>query len=899
MKLHYNPNQQYQKNAIESVVNLFAGEIKNDGLFVMGNKPNENTLDIAMKTKVIANISALSRETIQENMKAIQIKNKISSSAQTINDSSCIEKNSSPFEDNNFSVEMETGTGKTYVYLRTIFELNQKYNYKKFIIVVPSVAIREGVKNSLDTMREHFFELYNTRVHAFVYDSSKLIAVNNFATSNTLEIMIINIDAFAGDERILTDTSRERGAYIEYIQACNPILILDEAQNFETNIRKEALQKLNPLYTFRYSATHKSIYNPVYSLSPVEAYNQKLVKKIEIASVREENAFQDAYLKLISIVDKGGKNKYKEAILEIEIESKQGIVKKKVTLSTKKSPTENDIYLISGERHVYSGLALREIKTKSIVFADGKELMLGDTEGEEKNLITKAQIEKTIAIHFEKEKDLREYGIKVLSLFFIDEVNEYYNHDMKAHGNYAIIFEEIYERYRNKDEYKHLDMPEVSLVHDGYFAKDKDGAKNTNGKTKADQSAYERILKNKEKLLSYEEPLRFIFSHSALREGWDNPNVFQICVLRAMNSKGEKRQTIGRGLRLPVDQSGNRIEDENINILTIISNEDYATFAESLQKDIEEATGYTFLHGGANNHKNKKTITINKKALENKEFLALWEMIRNKTVYNIHFDTKQYIQKVCMKMKEENFSISKASITTAYRQVTMSKEGINTVTHRFNTEENIVQSFVMPHILQSLAQETGLSKTTLFSIIKESKTVGQLIKNPEIYKTKLIDVIRRVLVATYFDNEQGIEYKKINEHYEMSIFEKKEITYGDIYIVKNKNKTLYDKIKYDSSTIELPFAEEVDTIHDVKFFFKLPLRFHIDTPLGKYIPDWALTIETDKKMYFVAETKGKKLDELPASERNKIMCGKKHFKEISSNIIYKDVRSISELIKYK
>lgn len=518
---------------------------------------------------------------------------------------------------------METGTGKTYVYLRTIFELNRKYDFKKFIIVVPSVAIREGVLSSIDAMREHFKGLYdNVPFEHFVYNSSDLSKVRQFAISNEIQIMIINIQAFqkdAGDIEdyyTLAETKRKKlnvihqeqdkmsgRRPIEYVQATNPIVIIDEPQSVDNTAKaKRAIKTLNPLLGLRYSATHSNPYNLLYTLDPIRAYDMRLVKQIEVASIRAENNFSNAFIRLDSIgYAKGAKIPHAKAtILE---DKPNGAREKTITL---KQGTD-----ISRQtnRSGYDGFIVTNICAEEglehVEFANGKVLELKQEEGGMGDELLKAQVRQTIEQHFLKERRFRNKGIKVLSLFFIDKVANYRWYDDEGNpqkGKLAQWFEEAFNEVSQKPLYVGLLPDSAEELHDGYFSADRKkgrvvALKDTSGSTKADDETYQLIMKDKERLLSPEVPLRFIFSHSALKEGWDNPNVFQICSLREMGTERERRQTLGRGLRLPVNQNGERIYDEGINKLTVIANESFQDYARGLQEDIERDIGGGFKFG--------------------------------------------------------------------------------------------------------------------------------------------------------------------------------------------------------------------------------------------------------------------------------------------------------------
>jgi type III restriction enzyme len=514
-----------------------------------------------------------------------------------------------------FDIEMETGTGKTYVYLRTIFELHKNYGFSKFIIVVPSIAIKEGVYKTLQITEEHFKELYgNTIYHYFVYDSSKLEQVRSFAVSDNIEIMVINIDAF---RKSFTDPTKETKANIihrtndrlngmkpiELIQETRPIVIIDEPQSVDTTPKaKEAIKSLNPLCIFRYSATHVERHNLVYKLDAVDSYNLGLVKQIEVAGFTTKDYHNKAYLKLLSVDNKKSPITAK---IEMDVKDRKGVVKRKA-VTVKRG---DDLYDKSGGRDVYEGYIVSEIYCEEgneyVAFTSKPDILrIGKAIGDVDDLaIKEQQIRKTIEEHLDKELVLNKLGIKVLSLFFIDRVANYRYYDENGNpqkGIYAKLFEKHYNDLIRLPKYntlfKDIDLDTTAEeVHNGYFSADKKGVlKDTSGSTQDDEDTYNLIMKDKERLLSFDTKLRFIFSHSALREGWDNPNVFQICTLNETQSEVKKRQEIGRGLRLCVNQEGERQYGSFVNTLTVIANESYEEFAAKLQKEYETESGIRF-----------------------------------------------------------------------------------------------------------------------------------------------------------------------------------------------------------------------------------------------------------------------------------------------------------------
>ncbi|MGI5880268.1 MAG: type III restriction-modification system endonuclease [Syntrophomonadaceae bacterium] len=603
MKLKFVSDQQYQLDAITSVTDIFKGQaIKqaNFSVTVSMNSGIQGELNYQMELGFANKLDLLDDELL-ENINQIQLRNGL--------------PRSNHIQGRNFTVEMETGTGKTYVYIRTIYELNKLYGFTKFIIVVPSVAIREGVNKSLEIMEDHFNSLYDgTNCDYFIYDSSKLGQLRNFATSSDIQIMIINIDAFrksfVDPERpdkaniIHREHDRMNGRRpIEFIQQTNPIVIIDEPQSVDrTDKAKEAITSLNPLCTLRYSATHVETYNLMYRLGPVDAYQQRLVKEIIVDSIKDADDHNRPYIRLVSVKKTGGF----QAVLELDIKNRSGVVQRK----QKSVKVGQDLYDISGEREIYSGYIVNNIDcypgNETVEFSNGTSLALGKEFGNiGEDDIKRGQISATIKHHLDRELRLLPKGIKVLSLFFIDRVDNYRLYDNDGNpqkGKYAIIFEEEYSKLIKLPKYhtlfedhNYMLNDDPAMVHDGYFSVDKKGRiKDTRGDTEADYNTYNLIMKEKEKLLSFATSLRFIFSHSALKEGWDNPNVFQICTLIETREPLTRRQKIGRGLRLCVNQNGERVFDPQINTLSVMANESFAEFAENLQNEIESETGIKF-----------------------------------------------------------------------------------------------------------------------------------------------------------------------------------------------------------------------------------------------------------------------------------------------------------------
>ncbi len=615
MNLQFEHNLDYQRAAIDAVCSLFTGqELCRTEFTVSHNAPRLATgtdlasqvvqqqmgLGLAESELGIGNRLSLLDDDLLKNLNAVQLRNGLSLSPS--------------LESGDFTVEMETGTGKTYVYLRTLFELNQKFGFTKFVIVVPSVAIKEGVYKSLQIMAPHFKTLYaGVPFDYFLYDSAKPGPVRNFATSPHMQIMVVTVGAInKKDVNNLYKESEKTGGEkpIDLIRATRPIVVVDEPQSVDGGLQgsgKQALEAMGPLCTLRYSATHATKHHMVYKLDAVDAYERQLVKQIEVASLSVEGGHNRPYVKLLGV---GFEAKNLIAEVELDVQAKTGSIKRQ----SKKVRTDDDLQQVTGNA-MYADYMVGEVSAKAgaqyidLRFSGGEDqLTVGQAVGDvDDDAIKRMMIKRTIREHLDKELRLRPKGIKVLSLFFIDTVANYrlYSDDgVAAQGKFAQMFEEEYTAYAQSNKYKSL-FNEVDLtapasgVHDGYFSIDKKGGwtdtgeSNQTGRDSAER-AYNLIMKDKERLLSFDTPLKFIFSHSALREGWDNPNVFQICNLREINTERERRQTIGRGLRLCVDQTGQRLRGFDVNTLTVIANESYEDFADKLQKEIEDDTGIRF-----------------------------------------------------------------------------------------------------------------------------------------------------------------------------------------------------------------------------------------------------------------------------------------------------------------
>lgn len=877
MKIRFDGNQEYQRLAIDAALGLFDGQPLSGGAFEFDLT---SAGQIAGLTELgVGNRFALDDEAMLRNLQAVQQASKMPVSEK--------------LDGMNFSVEMETGTGKTYVYLRSIFELHQRYGFSKFIIVVPSVAIREGVIASLRLMKEHFQVLFgNVAFDSWVYDSKQYSKLRQFAQSSTLQILVMNIQAF--DKKNVAVIHQEKDQLsgrrpIEFVQAARPIVVMDEPQNMETPTARDAIASLNPLCTLRYSATHRNPYNLIYKLDPVQAYDLKLVKRIEVSSVLDDPDFNQPYIQVQAI--SATKTKV-TAKLTIDVNDKAGPKRKSLSISE----GGVDLFDKSGGRSNYAGYIMDEINAADgyVSFTNGLLLYVGQTHGGRTDEVMRIQIRETVREHFEKELRIRKLlpgvagegaRLKVLSLFFIDRVANYAAED----GKIRHWFIEAYKELAAMPKYRELEPLPVEKVHNGYFAEYKGIAKDTRGDTAADDEAYALIMRDKERLLSPDEPLRFIFSHSALREGWDNPNVFQICTLNETKSDIKKRQEIGRGLRLPVLESGERCFDASINRLTVIANEHYDEFAAKLQTEIEEDCGVKF-EGRIVNKKQTRTAKLKPGWKLNEDFKELWQRIKHKTRYAVDYRTSELVERAAKNLAgREKIAASRISIQKS--GIVMSGDGVGAqLLGVRDADTKDYQATSVPDLLGYLQAKTELTRKTLAEILIRSGRLLEVQQNPQQFLEQAQQAIEAELHGLMID---GIQYERINgQEYEMKLFEDEEII-GALTSMIEVNNSIYDTVLHESE-VEREFAEAMSQREDIKLFIKLPGWFKIETPIGTYNPDWAIVKQEDAKVYLVRETKSTKDQlKLRGSEWAKIQCGKAHFETLQVDFAH--VTSANEI----
>lgn len=997
MKLQFDPNQKFQLDAIASVVDLFEGQPQNLPDFAVTRSGPWGDLAVQTEGSIIGvpNRLLIDGERLRTNLRDVQQRNEIDvpdpaspPEAWELVGPTDGGRRTCP----HFSVEMETGTGKTYVYLRTIFELSARYDFQKFIIVVPSVAIREGVLKNIEVTAEHFRALFNNLpCEHFVYDSAELSHLRHFAYSNTLQVMVINIDAFRKNFVGTEDEQKSNVIYkesdklsghqpIEFVQAVQPIVIIDEPQSVDSTERsQEAIKALNPLLTLRYSATHRSPYNLVYRLDPVRAFELRLVKQIVVANVEAQALGTRAFARLEKVDYRNGIR----AKLRILTQGAEGPFEKSVSVQLR-----SDLFDLSGRRAEYeNGYSIAEITgdpenpTGGFVrFSNGLTLHVGDQTGGLRNDVWRAQIKHTIRRHLEKELALQGRGVKVLSLFFVDRVANYRSYDSEgrpARGKFAVAFEELLSEFSKDERYVPLtwlkEPPEN--FHNGYFAQDRKGVfkDSREGRdTEADDEVYNLIMREKEQLLSLDEPLRFIFSHSALREGWDNPNVFQICTLNETHSPMKKRQEIGRGLRLPVNQEGVRVFDESVNKLYVMANESYEDFASKLQTEYENDCGVTFgklpltalacltrvvdgalvplgreaaekvwkaleqaglidhvgriqaafdpkregftlplpaehldlivpitdlmsswrIERHVERERDVRPNPFKKEVTLSPEFLELWKRIKPRTVYSVEFETERLVRAATDSVKRLT-RVEKPAVSVTAGRLAVRKGGITTAGESATVEEANVTDWPIPDVLAYLQNESSLTRATLARILVSSGRLDELLQNPPRFLDAVAGALRAELHRILVD---GIKYERLttgapDSEWELVLFKNEELV--NYLTSLQVRKSVYEYVEYDSE-IEREFAKQLDERDDIKLFVKLPRWFEIETPVGKYNPDWAVVKQDGQTLYLVRETKGTKdFLKLRTDEADKVRCGEKHFEAL--NVNFKVVTSANEV----
>ena len=898
-------HQDFQRRAAESICRIFSGQ---------PFSTMQNTYTLNGRQTVIPEVLSL-----WGNAALILSDDELLANLQEVQRDNGLQESPS-LDGLNFTVEMETGTGKTYTYIKTIYELNRLYGWTKFIVVVPSIAIREGVYKTFQITADHFRQDYQNQADYFIYNSANLSQLRQFATDSGISVMIINSQAFSARD---SDSRRIR-MYIEQfsskkpideIASVRPIMIIDEPQSVEGEKTKESLKDFAPLFTLRYSATPREYYNLVYRLDAVDAYNRQLVKSINVTGISVSNfSASGGYVYLKGII----KTEHDpEALVEYDAMTASGL--RRVTRHLREGM---NLYELSGGLEEYrGGYILKTVDglNMDIEFLNGLKVFAGEIAGSEnEEEIRRIQIRETIEAHLRKERQLFSRGIKVLSLFFIDKVDKYrvYADDEAMNGVYAKMFEEEYreavkdfrEGLFDEGYAGYLGSIKPEETHAGYFSVDKKNhmteSRITGRKdgTSDDVSAFDLIMKDRERLLSLGEPVRFIFSHSALREGWDNPNVFQICALRNSSSDIRKRQEVGRGLRLCVNQNGERVDkdsagrdSEDINELTVIAGESYAEFAGGLQQEFSEV-----LKGRQEEIKitdtrtKSREIRLNRERLESPEFQELLRRINHRSVYRVSFEDEELVRRA-VRAIDEHLNIAHTIINVESGTMTQEGEGVKFVKESSRAVRAGVHGGTVKYdVVGRLAGITGLTRRVIVKILKgiSREKFAMFRTNPEIFiaeTSRLIGEQKDVL------SSERISYTLFEEGYGQEIFAAADSTRKpDEALAPTPRHGLYNYAVCDSG-IEKDFAREADASDDAAVHVKLPSGFSIPTPGGRYNPDWAIAFRDGT--YFVAETKGTVSElTLRMSERAKTACAREYFR--AAGVRYEQVSNFGQVNNY-
>lgn len=868
--------------AIRSVVDIFRGM-------------ERNTYDNAHNEDIHKNVCSLSSQQIHDNIQSIILGNSVpEAQAFFVNE-------------NDACIEMETGTGKTLTYLQTAYELFRQYGLSKFIVLVPSVPIRQGVIDTFENFKEQLSDKYDVTPNIFVYDSSKISLLHDFITSNNLQIMVLTMASFNSENNILNQVDREdmfnNLPHLESLAQTHPIILMDEPQEgMDTENSKQWIAKLQPLFKLRYSATHAVKKNVLYQLTPAESYRLGLVKKLEVLTVSESNDEATLKLEISQVQSTATQVKVKLKLWKLNkskgrFEFKEsGLLKKDDNLADKSGNESYRDYTIS---RIYKSMTDRKWH---VVFANGAEIIEGSSSAN-KEQVWALQLEWLIRRHFENKNKLQPQGIKNLSLIFIDRVANYMSPERPIIKQ---LFEQKYRQvYAEFNDGKQPADSDVLAAQGFYFAKTTQGEyTDKEDACRKNKEIFDEILHNKQRLLSFESPIEFIFSHSALGVGWDNPNVFGIATLNESYSENKKRQEIGRGLRICVNQRGERVydndetpEEEQINQLTIVPNETYETFARSYQQEYEEQFGVgSNIPKPKHTHKGKRLNCVTFKLKKDETFMSVfrrfWNVVARKTTYRIHMDEEELIRRSVESLNE--IRINDYTLEVQSMRIT-DISNLNNAEY-YASEFYAGRARFNPHdLVEEISEKTGLCYTSVLKIVAGINNQNQYIKNPPVFMEQAVFKIRQVQLAELV---RCIEYKPIGETYDFDFKDFRKD--GCENWVDTPNHGVWDKTLYDS-ILEKEFAKEADKITntEVLCFLKFPSWYKIPTPIGNYEPDFGVVLHKrllsspheDNEYYFVVEIKGtddiNDTRALTPHEIGRIKCAVKHFKSLGIEAYYK------------
>ena len=875
-------NPQHQITAIQSVVDIFRGM-------------ERNTYDNAHNEDIHMNVCSLSSQQILDNIQSIIHENGVSDTQAFL------------VNENDACIEMETGTGKTLTYLQTAYELFRQYGLSKFIVLVPSVPIRQGVIDTFENFKEQLSDKYDVTPNVFVYDSSKISLLHDFITSDNLQIMVLTMASFNSENNILNQVDREdmfnNLPHLESLAQTHPIVLIDEPQEgMDTDNSKQWIAKLQPLFKLRYSATHAVKKNVLYQLTPAESYRLGLVKKLEVLTVSESNDEATLKLEISQVQSTATQVKVKLKLWKLNKSKgrfefkKSGLLKKDDNLADKSGNESYRDFTIS---RIYKSMTDRKWH---VAFTNGAEIIEGSSSAN-KEQVWALQLEWLIRRHFENKNRLQSQGIKNLSLIFIDRVANYMSPERPIIKQ---LFEQKYRQvYAEFNDGKQPADSDVLAAQGFYFAKTSQGEyTDKEDACRKNKEIFDEILHNKQRLLSFESPIEFIFSHSALGVGWDNPNVFGIATLNESYSENKKRQEIGRGLRICVNQSGERVydsdetpEEEQINQLTIVPNETYETFARSYQQEYDEQFGVgTNIPKPKHTHKGKRLNRVTFKLKKDETFMGVfrrfWDVVARKTTYRIHMDEDELIRRSIESLNE--IRINDYILEVQSMRIT-DISNLNNAEY-YGSESYTGRARFNPHdLVEEISEKTGLCYTSVLRIVAGISNQDQYIKNPPVFMEQAVFKIRQVQLDELV---RCIEYRPIGETYDFDFKDFRKD--GCENWVDTPNHGVWDKTLYDS-ILEKEFAKEADKITntEVLCFLKFPSWYKIPTPIGNYEPDFGVVLHKkllsspneEKEYYFVVEIKGtddiNDTRALTPHEIGRIKCAVKHFKSLGIEAYYK------------
>ena len=872
---------EYQQMAIKSVVNVFEGN-------------NKNTFDNACSEGIRSNICTISKEKLEENIKSVLLENGIDEEIAKL----------SPEQE--LTIEMETGTGKTLVYIKSIYELYKHYGFTKFIILVPSIAIRQGVLSTLSAFEKQLESIYGFTPKYFEYNSKRLNKVTNFIEEQHPQIMVMTLASFNSEDKILNQAKREdlfaNIPFIDAIGRTNPIIIMDEPQEgMDTDNSIKQIAKLNPLFKIRYSATHKVTKNKMYRLTPYESYKQGLVKKIEVLTVTEKN--DEATLKLELSETKNGKNP-----IQAKIKAWHQLASGKIEFKDTKWLKDGDNLGTVTNNPSYLNYQINRINKSlrtgkwSVSFTNGTEIFEKQASGNIQS-VWALQLEWLIIRHFTKKQKLMEQGIKCLSLIFIDKVANYVSDEPVIKNLFIEKYKALYPEFHDN---KQPTAEHIEEIQGFYFAQTGKGEYTDNENSmRKNKDVFDAILRDKTGLLNFgnetANKIEFIFSHSALGVGWDNPNIFNIATLSNSYSEIKKRQEIGRGLRICVNTDGQRVYDklnvdnsERINQLTVIPNETYETFVTQYQEEIKEVYGTPGAGAGmTHSHKGKAQNEVHFKRSDkeniNKAFKRFWDALAKKTNYTVAFDEQALIERSIESINQIKIADYEAEVSS--RSIGEIDEGGIVDTFGGKETYKLKAQFSALDLMEEISENTGLSYATVFKIV-ESIRYEDFIKNPPVFIHKASSIIKNVELEELL---RGLDYHLTNENFPFD-FEDFVKQVDSSQYRDTPNRGFYNRMLVDSYTESL-FALATDIDDEVVCFMKLPAYYKIQTPIGEYNPDFGIVMKrkslrngSESEFYFVIETKGtndindKKA--LKESEIYKIQCALKHFATLGVDVHY-------------